>query len=224
MTGYYEERLAGERLRACYEIAPPAVKAYLEAEIAFVAARTSASARLLELGCGYGRALRALAPRVRKAVGIDTSLESLALASGWLAGTPNVRLAAMDAARLAVAARSFDLTVCLQNGLSAFAVDPIAVVTEAVRVTRPGGVVLLASYSERFWRDRLAWFEAQAALGLIGAIDDRATGDGVIVCRDGFRATTFDERRFTELAARLGLASTVTEVAGASLVLEIPVQ
>ena len=29
MPGYYTERLAAERLRACYDLAPPRTKAYL---------------------------------------------------------------------------------------------------------------------------------------------------------------------------------------------------
>jgi len=39
MPGYYIERLAAERLRACYDLAPPRTKAYLEAEIEFVLAK-----------------------------------------------------------------------------------------------------------------------------------------------------------------------------------------
>ena len=33
MGGYYENYLSADRLRLCYEIAPPRVQRYLEAEI-----------------------------------------------------------------------------------------------------------------------------------------------------------------------------------------------
>ena len=36
MRNYYSQKLSAERLRLCYEIAPPRVKRYLEAEIYFV--------------------------------------------------------------------------------------------------------------------------------------------------------------------------------------------
>ena len=65
MTGYYTERLAAERLRACYDLAPPRTKAYLEAEIEFVLARTTPSMLALELGCGYGRVLERLSQSAR---------------------------------------------------------------------------------------------------------------------------------------------------------------
>ena len=53
------ERLSAERLQRCYELAPPEVQAYLEAEVQYLQAATSPGARVLELGCGYGRVLHA---------------------------------------------------------------------------------------------------------------------------------------------------------------------
>ena len=223
MPGYYAEKLSAERLRACYEVAPPRTRRYLEAELAHVLEQAPRSAVALEMGCGYGRALRPLAASVRTAVGIDTSLASLALAREHVAGAGDVRLVATDAVRTGFRDRVFDLTLCIQNGVSAFQVDPAALVSEAVRVTRAGGLVLFSSYSARFWEARLEWFEAQAAHGLIGAIDREATRDGVIVCRDGFRAVTLDGPGFVRLVEPLGLVPRIVEVDGSSLFCEIAV-
>jgi ubiquinone/menaquinone biosynthesis C-methylase UbiE len=171
MPGYYSERLSGERLRACYDLAPPRTKAYLGAEIEFVLQKTSSSMAVLELGCGYGRVLRRLLPRVRTLVGIDTSLPSLRMAVDFVGHEKPVHLAAMDATRMGFRDHTFDLTICIQNGISAFGVDQQQLFAEAARVTRSGGVVLFSSYSERFWEERLKWFEIQAEHGLIGEID-----------------------------------------------------
>jgi len=57
MGNYYGENLSGERLRRCYEIALPRVRQYLEAEIFYVLEQMDGKARILELGCGYGRVL-----------------------------------------------------------------------------------------------------------------------------------------------------------------------
>jgi 2-polyprenyl-6-hydroxyphenyl methylase/3-demethylubiquinone-9 3-methyltransferase len=221
MPGYYAEKLAAERLRACYDLAPPRVKAYLEAETAFVLERISPSMLVLELGCGYGRVLKRLVPRAGTVVGIDTSLASLLMAREDLSKTPSCHLAAMDAASMGFAGRVFDLTVCIQNGLSAFHVSQPRLVAEAVRVTRSGGRVLFSSYSPSFWNERLNWFELQAAAGLIGEIDDAATGNGVIVCKDGFQATTVSPERFRSLAKGIGLVPKIFEVDGSSLFCEM---
>jgi len=90
-----------------------------------------------------------------------------------------------------------------------------------VRVTRSGGRLLFSTYAARFWPHRLEWFEAQAAHGLVGEIDRAATRDGVIVCRDGFRAVTWDEAGFRRLVEPLGLAPGFVEVDGSSLFCEL---
>lgn len=220
---YYAENLAAERLRTCYDLAPPRVKAYLEAEIDFVLQKTSSSMIVLELGCGYGRVLRRLIPQVRVAVGVDISFPSLRMARGFLGRTESLHLAQMDAAHLGFRDRAFDVTICVQNGISAFEVDQQRLLAEAVRVTRLGGTALFSSYSDGFWEDRLRWFEIQSAHGIIGTIDYQATGNGIIVCKDGFRATTVNAAGFGNFARVLGLAPNILEVDCSSLFCELTV-
>jgi len=218
---YYSQHLSAERLRRCYEVAPPRVQQYLQAEIQFVARHIKPDDTVLELGCGYGRVPASLAGRAGWVVGIDNSVESLIWGAGTAAGC---LLAAMDASRLGFTACAFDAVFCIQNGIAVFSVDRQSVFDEAVRVTRPGGRVLFSSYSERFWPERLEWFRIQAAQGLLGDIDEAATGDGVIVCKDGFRADTVGRDEFDRLAAGAGCACEHTEVDGSSLfcILRVP--
>jgi SAM-dependent methyltransferase len=223
MWNYYAVNLAAERLRACYDLAPARVKAYLEAEIDYVLHKTSTSMIALELGCGYGRVLRRLIPHVRTAFGIDTSLSSLRMVWDFVGRSESLRLAQMDALHLGFRDRVFDLTICIQNGISALGVDKQRLCAEAVRVTRSGGTVLFSSYCESFWPERLKWFEVQSAHGLIGDIDYQGTGNGVIICRDGFRATTVSADGFRSLAGVLGLTPKILEVDNSSLFCEIMV-
>ena len=223
MPGYYTEKLAAERLRTCYDLAPPRTRAYLEAEIEFVLRRTMPSMVALELGCGYGRVLERLLHAVHVAFGIDTSLPSLRMALEFMRGKPSLRLACMDAMYMGFRDRIFDLTLCVQNGICAFAVDQQQLFREALRVTRSGGLVLFSSYSAQFWQHRLQWLEIQSAHHLIGEIDHQATGNGVIVCKDGFRATTADRTTFEKLAAGLSVTPRITEADGSSLFCEIVV-
>jgi SAM-dependent methyltransferase len=105
----------------------------------------------LDLGCGYGRVLERLLPRVRMAFGIDTSPSSLRMALEYPGRKPSVRLACMDSVQLGSHDRAFDLTICVQNGLCAFAVDQQQLFREAIRVTRSGGLVMFSSYTSQFW-------------------------------------------------------------------------
>ena len=223
-AGYYSDKLSAERLRRCYEVAPPRVRRYLEAEIGLVLHRIQPDFAVLELGCGYGRVLSRLAARARWAVGIDTSVASVRLAHEEMHGLSSCRLAAMDATRLGFRDSTYDLVACIQNGISAFHVDQRSLLAEAVRVARPHGTVLFSSYSPRFWDHRLEWFRIQAAQGLIGEIDEEASADGVIVCKDGFAATTVSPDEFRALTCELGLTCTITEVDNSSVFCEIRVR
>ncbi len=219
--GYYSEKLSGQRLRLCYELAPPRVQRYLEAEIDFVLRFVRPSFCVLELGCGYGRVLGRLVDRAAVVLGIDTSLDSLQRARAELG--EKCRLAAMDAVALALADGIFDLVICVQNGIAAFGVDKRKLIEEAVRVTRPGGTALFSTYSKKFWDERLEWFRIQAAHGLVGELDSLATGGGVIVCKDGFRAETESPEGFRSLLAGYQRPPRITEVDGSSLFCEITV-
>lgn len=220
---YYSEKLSARNLQRCYAIAPPRIRQYLEAEIQYFLGKIRPCDFILELGCGYGRILSRFSEKSKTVIGIDTSRLSLEMGIDFLNGKPNCRLLKMDAAALAFRDQTFDLVACLQNGLSAFKVDPLSVIRECTRVTRPGGRILLSSYSKRFWPDRLEWFAMQAEEGLLGEIDWNATGEGVIVCKDGFRATTFSEADFIALTSRLGVEPVITEVDGSSLFCEITI-
>lgn len=221
MAEYYADKLSAERLRRCYEVAPPRARQYLEAEIDHALSKIDSSHLVLELGCGYGRVLEKLAPIARTVVGIDTSLANLGLARELLSAFSNCRLAAMNAVALGFADAVFDVVLCLQNGISAFKVDPRDLIRESVRVTRPGGTVLLSSYAERFWNARLEWFQLQAQHGLLGEIDWEQTRDGVIVCKDGFKATTVTPDEFCALAWSLDLHAAIEDMDGSSLFCEI---
>ena len=221
MGNYYDDRLSAERLKRCYEIASPRVQQYLKAEVAYVLEKIYPGDIVLELGCGYGRILPTLAQRAGTVIGIDTSFASLVLAGEMLNYISNCHLMNMNAVQLAFEDRVFDCVVCIQNGISAFHVDQRDLVRESVRVAKPGGKVLFSSYSDKFWEERLKWFEMQSEAGLLGDIDYERTRNGMIVCKDGFTATTVRSDEFLALTEELNLHAQITEVDESSVFCEI---
>ena len=221
--GYYSKKLYAEKLKRVYEIASPRVKQYLDAEVDFVMKRLKPGDRVLELGCGYGRVLEKLAAGNYRIYGIDTSVQSLRSAkTGPKSRT--CEYAAMDAAQTGFKDGCFDVSTCIQNGISAFNVDRKSLIAEAIRITRTGGRVLFSSYTDAFWPERLSWFRRQADCGLLGEIDEAATGDGVIVCKDGFKATTVGPEEFKALCSELNCHPEITIVNESSVFCEIIVQ
>ena len=211
------DKLSAERLRRVYDVATPRVRRYLQAEVEYVLQNIRPEDTVLDLGCGYGRTLPPLSAKAALVVGVDNAIGSLMLGKVELKDSPGCVLVGMDAVQLAFSSGIFDRVVCIQNGISAFHVERKSLIKEAVRVTRPGGTVLFSSYSDKFWDSRLKWFQLQADAGLLGEIDEERTGNGVIVCKDGFTATTVGQDEFLALTAELGLEARVDEVDESSL-------
>lgn len=221
MTNYYRDKLAAQRLKRCYDIAPSRIRHYLQAEVDHVLRKIHPGDMVLDMGCGYGRIFGRLAEKAGQIIGIDIALDNLLLGRKMGLGVANSVWLQMDAVHLAFRDRVFDVVICIQNGISAFHVDSKSLIRESLRVTKPGGIVLFSSYSEKFWEDRLRWFELQSETGLLGEIDRAKTHDGVIVCKDGFTATTVRPGEFLSLAAELHVEARIEEVDDSSLFCEM---
>ncbi|MHA1244519.1 MAG: class I SAM-dependent methyltransferase [Candidatus Heimdallarchaeota archaeon] len=214
---YYSKKLSANKLKRCYDVANQRIQQYLTEEINFVLQFIKPDMKVLELGCGYGRVVKLLAEKAKTVVGIDTSQESLDLAKGYLGTKSNYELKNMNAEKLDFQNESFDLVIGIQNGISAFKVDSKKLVMESLRVTKMGGYVLFSSYSENIWDARLEWFQKQSEEGLLGEIDYEKTGNGIIICKDGFKATTYSKEDFVDLMCHLQLKAEITEVDNSSI-------
>jgi ubiquinone/menaquinone biosynthesis C-methylase UbiE len=97
--------------------------------------------RAIDVGTGAGALALALAPLVREVVGVDRVPELLDRARERAAGFPNVEFVEGDAERLPFDDASFDLAATLRT--LHHVARPEVVLAELVRVTRPGGAVLV---------------------------------------------------------------------------------
>ena len=77
------------------------------------------------------------------------SEDNIQLARKNLKNITNCSLKVMNVTDLKFPDKSFDVVVCLQNGISAFHVDQIELIRESLRVTKPGGLILFSTYSSK---------------------------------------------------------------------------
>jgi 2-polyprenyl-6-hydroxyphenyl methylase/3-demethylubiquinone-9 3-methyltransferase len=208
----------------CYEIAPPRVKQFLEAEISFVKSCIGQDEIVLDLGCGYGRVAIRLTEKAKKIVGIDISRDNIELAKEIVGSNEKYEFLTMDAKNLIFTDNYFDTTICVQNGISSFKINPLELLNESLRVTKKGGTILFSSYSEKFWSHRLEWFQIQSENKLIGEIDYDLTGNGIIVCKDGFRAIMYSEQEFLELASKVNVDTEIHVIDNSSIFCKMKVK
>jgi len=119
-----------------------------EVEAALIEMIAAADPRdLLDIGTGTGRMLEILAPRVEQALGIDQSREMLSVARVNLerAGLANGRVRRDDMYQLALPDGSFDAVVIHQ--VLHYADRPAAAITEAARVLRPHGILVIVDFA-----------------------------------------------------------------------------
>jgi ubiquinone/menaquinone biosynthesis C-methylase UbiE len=213
LSSHYETTLSALRLKKCYDIAPSRVRQYIQAEIDFVLKKINRKDIVLDLGCGYGRLIPFLAKKAKFVHGVDTSMQSLLLGKELLKNVQHHFLQHMNATKLVYATNTMNVVLCLQNGLSAFKVDQRALIKEALRVTKPGGMAIFSTYSEKFWEQRLKWFTLQSKAGLVGDLDPEKTKNGSIVCKDGLCSSAIHPKKFLELTRWIrGIKVTVKEV------------
>jgi malonyl-CoA O-methyltransferase len=156
---------------------------------------TTAPARIVDIGCGPGRATALLRKRWPQAhtLGIDLALPMLQAARGpWWRPLP--RLCA-DAAALPLAEGSVDLlfsSLCLQ-----WVDDLPATLAGFRRVLRPGGLLLFSTFTaETLVELRQAFARADAAdVHVSPFLPMQAVGDALLAA--GFRDPVLDADRFT---------------------------
>ncbi len=216
---YYNDKLNAEKLFKVYDTKIMRIKQYLKAEIDYVRSSINPDETVIELGAGYGRIIKEIAPFCKSVIGIDISENNVMLAKEYLKNLPNADVIKMNVHSIELKS-TFDIVLCLQNGISSMGMTPEDI-KNIMKLLNFGGHAFFSTYSAKFWDCRLEWFEEQAAKGLLGEIDTENTGDGVIVCKDGFRATTKSPEEFEKLGRMTGYPFKIAEVDDSSLFLVI---
>ena len=215
---YYAKSLNAQKLYQVYQTKYPRVKQYFEAEISFVKNQLQGTEHVLELGAGYGRIMKELSSNCASITGIDISEGNVEFGNEYLSDVTNAKLIVMNAHDLKFS-ESFDVVLCLQNALSAMKTQPLEYIKKIMALLSPGGKAFISSYSVKFWEHRMAWFHEQAEKGLLGEIDMEQTKDGVIICKDGFRATTHSPEDMDSIGKASGVKYEITEVDESSIFL-----
>ncbi|MBU6421230.1 MAG: malonyl-ACP O-methyltransferase BioC [Gammaproteobacteria bacterium] len=140
--------------------------------------------RILDLGCGTGRQLRALQRRYPAAriVAADLAMNMLAAArraQGWFR---RPALACADALHLPFVTASFDLVYC--NLMLQWCDELDRVFTELRRILKPHGLLLFSSFGPDTLKElRAAWRAVDARVHVHRFIDMHDIGDALIRTR-----------------------------------------
>ncbi|MBW3657235.1 MAG: class I SAM-dependent methyltransferase, partial [Actinobacteria bacterium] len=168
--------------------------------------------RLLDVGCGNGRHLRALAGRGVAGVGVDISagLVEAARAAAEADGLTGVSFVVGDARALGdleeVAEGSFDVAMALcQGGFGTSPASDPAVVAGLARAVRPGGAVVLTAFSALFAARHLTPGDAFDPVDLVHHQTSEVRGPDGAVRRFDLWTAAYTVRDLRRLVTDAGL-------------------
>jgi SAM-dependent methyltransferase len=140
---------------ALYSLGSPALLAAATDEVVRELARRGVLGRdrvALELGCGTGRVLAAVAPYVAHVIGLDLSPRMVEVARRRTVARANVDVALVDGRRLDLAPASLDLVLAVDSLPYLVAAGPDVVdahLAAIARALRPGGDFVVLNWSYR---------------------------------------------------------------------------
>jgi SAM-dependent methyltransferase len=165
-SNFFTRKEQAEFIQRVYKEAPPAIQTYFRTETDWLHQALSGCSSVLEIGCGFGRALAGVDPAIEY-TGVDIGLDYVAEArvrnsrGSWLCG---------DATSLPFQASSFNAVFLIQNTLGNMEGIESKVITEAKRIAKGGGKLIISVYSEDSFEIRRTWYDRLVDVGIFGQV------------------------------------------------------
>jgi ubiquinone/menaquinone biosynthesis C-methylase UbiE len=168
---------------------PDSIRAFLAAEEALVRELVPDGGKVVDIGCGTGRHLIAMAARLSFGVGVDYEQSYVAEAARQARGT-SIHFLVADAAAVPLDT-AFDRALCLTNTWGTMS-DKAGVLREMRRLSPAAGTRLLTVYTSGSIDARIQWY-ANVGHDVVEVTDE------CVVTTGGFTSEHFTEQRIGEL-------------------------
>ena len=134
---------------------PPAIRAFLSAELDLLSDIVRPGTRMIDIGCGTGRHLAFLGERLRLGIGVDYEFTYIVEAQRRVTNA-NLRFIAADATAVPLHT-TFDLATCLTNTWGTMS-NPTGVLDEMRRLAPQRRCRLLSVFSQTSIPARREWY------------------------------------------------------------------
>jgi ubiquinone/menaquinone biosynthesis C-methylase UbiE len=169
---------------------------------------------VLDVGCGWGEDLKAIAKIVKKAVGIDNDPEIIKEAKRNLAKSKNIEVFSENAKEMHFKDNTFDYVVCLGNTFGNLGRDKFKILKEMKRVAKKNGKIIVSIYSEEALPERIKGYKK------VGWKIKKITSEGTVYTKDKIISEQFSKRKIKEIFKKVGLNAKIIELNPISYICE----
>lgn len=125
------------------------VRTFLRAEIRYLKTHLKKDARVLDVGCGYGRVLKLLQKGSWELWGMDNSSSELRQAKQYIGRAPNIHLVLGDVRKTGFSQEFFDVAYVTGNTFGNLGRSKVPILKELTRIVRKGGSIIVTTYNEK---------------------------------------------------------------------------
>ena len=181
------------------KLASPEIRFFLSEENKFVKKSLFGGCSVLDVGCGYGRTIKAIHKLPLKITAIDNSKRMVKNAKLNLKGIKNVKVLCMDAFNLEFKKQKFDFILCLANTFGNFSSRKLKAIKEMKKVLKKGGKIIIHVYNKKSLKYRVKDYE-KARMPVI-----KIEKDGTVHSAHGLTLEQFTKKKLRNLFSKAKL-------------------
>ncbi len=191
------------------------VQAWFQAEIDYLKTEIEPEAKVLDVGCGFGRHMALLAPFVQEIVGVDHNPEMIRKAKRKLSKFENIELLCQNAQKTGLSSDYFDWVICMTNTFGNFLDKKLTILREMKRVCKKDGKIILSVFSDQDLNLRKRDYQEKEGLHIT------KVENWVIFTQEGLVSEGFSKNQLKALAQFIGLKFKIIKLAKIAYLAEL---
>jgi len=196
------------------KVCPPLISDWVQKETLWLQKNIKRGSIVLDVGCGWGRDLKAIAKIIKRGIGIDNDPKIIKEAKKNLAKFKNIEVFLEDAKKMHFDNNIFDYVFCLGNTFGNFGKDKYKILREIKRVAKKNGKIIISVYSEKALPERIEGYIK------VGLEIKKITKEGTVYTKDGIILEQFSKRKIRKIFSKVGLNAKIIELNPISYICE----